>query len=136
MPASPWFFRWLMAPSARPPAALKAAGKRLWKDVTSGLTLRPDELAILAEAGKVADQIAALERAVARGTTLVPGSTGQPRLNPAIGELRLQRQALAALLARLDIPEDTGLPRGEWDGISASTRARMAARRRWGQRGA
>lgn len=119
--------------SPRAPSGLKATGKRLWAQVTNGLTFRPDELAILDQACRVADQVAALERVLAKSKSMIPGSTGQQVLHPAIAELRLQRSTLSTLLARLDIPEADG-DLSEWDGLTASQRARRAARARWDHR--
>lgn len=112
------------------PAGLGEAGKALWSSVTAGLTFRPDELAVLASACGVADQVAELEATLAASAPMVAGSKGQEVLHPAIPELRLQRQLLATLLARLDMPEEAG-EAGEWDGLTASQRARRAARARW-----
>lgn len=118
----------------RQPSGLKAAGKQLWSSVLEGLTLRPDEISIVAAAAKTADQVAALERHVAKSGIMIAGSMGQKVLNPTIPELRQQRQLLASLLARLDIPEaEEGAP-GEWDNLDASQRARKAARARWSRK--
>lgn len=116
--------------SQRPPAGLGKAGRALWRDVAHGLQLRSDERAILATAARTADQIAALEATVAVSEPMIPGSKGQEVLHPAIPELRLQRQLLATLLARIDVPESEGIG-GAWDGLSAAQRARQAARARW-----
>lgn len=114
-------------------AGFAAAGARLWREVTAGLELRPDELAILAAAARTADQIAALEQTVAASPPMIPGSKDQDVLHPAIPELRLQRQLLSTLLAKIDVPEHEGVG-GEWDGLTASSRARKAAAVRWGRR--
>lgn len=113
----------------RAPAGLGAKGKALWRTVTAGLRLRADELEILAAACRTADQIADLEAAIDK--TLVAGSRGQLVVHPAIPELRQQRQLLASLLGRLDLPEDRSGIGSEWDGLTSSQRARKAARARW-----
>ncbi len=117
--------------SQRAPTGLGVTGKRLWAAVTGGLTLRPDELAVLESAARTADQVAALERVVAGSPLMIPGSKGQEVLHPAIAELRLQRQLLAALLGRLDVPEAVDGIGSEWDSMTSSQRARKAARARW-----
>lgn len=98
--------------------------------MVKGLTFRPDELAILAAACRTADQIDLLERTLAKQPAMIAGSQGQKVLHPAIPEVRQQRQLLATLITRLDIPEAPGIG-GEWDGLSASSRARKAAAARW-----
>jgi len=124
-----------MAP--RGPAGLRAAGRRLWRAHTSDpdVSFRPDELATLALAARTADEIADLEAALAEAPRTVAGSKGQEIVHPVIPELRLQRQLLASLLARLRIPEpESGVP-GDWDNLSASDRGRRAAAVRWSRRG-
>jgi pyruvate/2-oxoglutarate dehydrogenase complex dihydrolipoamide acyltransferase (E2) component len=118
------------------PAEFGPAGQELWRQVIShgeeGLILRPDEAAVLATACRTADQITTLEATLARSPAMmIPGSKGQEILHPAIAELRLQRQLLAQLLGRLDVPEHLGDEDGEWDNLTASQRARKAARERW-----
>lgn len=125
------------------PADLKAAGLALWesvlqggdetgdddKDAPGGLTLRPDELAVLESACRTADLIADLQATIDASESMVTGSRGQSVLHPAIPEIRQQRQLLASLLAKLDIPEGDGLGAegSEWEGLSNSQRARKAA---------
>lgn len=41
---------------------------------------------------------------------LVAGSTGQPRVNPAVAELRSHRLALSRLLRELDLPAEALAP--------------------------
>jgi hypothetical protein len=104
----------------------------MWRSVTAGLVLRADELAILREACGVRDTIAALEEKLACAPVMLPGSRGQEVVNPAMPELRLQRQLLATLLARLDMPEqDAGTGAAEWENLGNSQRARKAALARW-----
>jgi hypothetical protein len=119
--------------SHRAPAGLSPVAKKLWKAVTEGLRMRPDELATLDAACRTADQIAALEAVVAASPPMIPGSKAQEVLHPAIPELRLQRQLLSQLLGRLDVPEagDGDGFAGEWDNLTSSQRARKAALARW-----
>lgn len=113
------------------PAGLGAAGVRLWVAVTAGLTLRADEYSLLEAACRCADQVEALDAVLASSGSMIAGSKGQQVLHPAIPELRQQRQVMASLLGRLDIPEGGDGLGTEWDGLSASQRARRAARARW-----
>ena len=126
-----------MSERPTPPAGLRAAGHELWSAHTADpdVTYRPDELAVLAEAAKVADVIARLEEALADGPVLLPGSRGQSRVSPVIIEARLQRGLLSALLGRLSIPDPASTEgvAGEWDTMTASERARRAAGARWGR---
>ena len=121
----------MSTPEQSPPLDLGRHGRELWERVTEGLTFRPDELEVLAQAARTADQLAALDALVAASPTVVKGSKGQSVLHPAIAEARLQRHLLATLLARLDVPEGEET---EWDGLSTSERGRKAARARWAAR--
>jgi hypothetical protein len=123
------------AEGPREPPGLGEAGRALWTAHAGwshdGATvdLRPDELAILATAARVADQVALLEAELAGAAMTVEGSKGQAVVNPLVPELRHQRALLATLLGRLDLPEVDGP--GAWDNLTASQRARKAARARW-----
>lgn len=118
----------------RAPKGLGPAGRRLWRDVHrpdadgSHLELRPDELTVLAAAARTADELVALEAALADAPTVTAGSKGQDRVHPLYGEVRAHRALLSTLLARLDIPEDA-----DDDGLrrARSWHARNAARARW-----
>lgn len=118
-----------------PPAGLEDAGQKLWSDVVmtedGAMVLRPDEAHVLEQACRCADRIAALAELLADVELVTVGSRGQAIMHPAIVEERMQRDLLAKLLGRLAIPEDD---EGEWDGLSASQRARRAARFRWDKR--
>lgn len=113
----------------RAPSGLGKPARALWRAVTAGLVLRADELAILETACRTRDQIASLEQLLVASPAAIEGSRGQQVLHPAIAELRLQRQLLAALLAKLDMPEAAGGT--AWDGLSTSARGRKAALHRW-----
>ncbi len=112
-----------------PPRELFKAGKKLWKAVgDDDLELRPDELAVLAEAAATKDTITALVAATAGAPAMVDGSRGQLIVHPGLQELRQQRQLLATLLRQLDIPDPDD--DDSWDGLTASARARKAALKR------
>lgn len=117
---------------ARTPARLSTAGKHLWRATVDEHELRPDELLLLEKACRTADDLGRLEVAMAREPLTTTGSTGQVRAHPLLAEIRGMRQLLAALLKQLAVPDN------EADSAVSSTtsRARAAARARWGQRGA
>jgi hypothetical protein len=114
------------------PVGLKTEGKRLWKAIAvDGLELRPDEQATLRAAAETADEIERLSKEAAAGEILVRGSQGQKVIRPSIQECRQQRALLASLLARLDLPEPGEDGDNPWDNLTASQRARKAARARY-----
>lgn len=111
-----------------PPRELGKAGRKLWKAVgDDDLELRPDELAVLAEAAATKDVIASLVAATEGAPAMVDGSRRQMIVHPGLQELRQQRQLLASLLRQLGIPD---LDDDSWDGLTASERARKAALKR------
>jgi hypothetical protein len=84
------------------------------------------EAAILAAACRQADDVAALEEAIAKQGVVVEGSQGQPRLSPLVTEARQGRLAVARLLGELDLADPDAEPRSaKW------RRARHAADARW-----
>lgn len=114
------------------PRDLGKAGKKLWKAVgDDDIELRPDELAVLAEAAATKDVITALAEATAGAPAMIEGSRNQQIVHPGLQELRQQRQLLASLLRQLGIPDADD--DGTWDGLSATQRARKAAGKRWGR---
>ena len=116
------------------PTKLGPAGRRLWRSIARRYELRPDEMALLEQAARTADDAAAIVEALRGEPAMVLGSAGQPVGHPLRRELRETRLQLSQLLARLDLPED-GSATG-WDHLSASQRARKAARVRWDRHGA
>jgi len=106
------------------PDGLGEQGRRLWADFTGEWEWNPDELANLAEACSVADQIQGLKDALAGQKVSVEGSRGQPVLNPLIPELRQQQALLSRLLARLVFP-------AEGPGESKSQMGSRLAMQRW-----
>ena len=119
--------------TARAPSGLGPAGRRLWREVTTAYTLRPDELAVLTEAARTADLVARLATSLEGAELTVPGSMGQPVANPLIAELRLQRRSFDALLRSLALPDQEGeVPGRDRNGRYTSTGARSAAIARWG----
>jgi phage terminase small subunit len=113
----------------RPPSDLepKGRGRRFWTKATSTYSFTDSELEILGEACRTLDEIAALRAAlVAEGVTAT-GSRGQPRVHPAVQEIRQARGELRRLVAALKLPAA--------DGKSTTTpksyKASQAARTRW-----
>jgi hypothetical protein len=119
--------------SRRPaaPAGLDLAGRALWKAVVSEFECNPAELALLGEACRVADRLAAIDAALRTAPLTVEGSTGQPRPNPLLGEARAQQRVLDQLVRGLALP----LP-AEYVGRRRSPSAREAAVARWSRDGA
>ena len=85
------------------------------------------ERELLIEVCRLMDECEALRQAVTDEGTTVPGSNGQPRVHPAIGELRQHRLALGRLLSQLALPDedDHALP------TPLQARGRAAAAKRW-----
>lgn len=91
----------------KPPTRLRAGGRRLWREVVDQWELRADELAELEQACRTVDLIAVMETELRGRDLIVRGSTGQDALNPLIPELRAQRATLAALLSKMQLPDET-----------------------------
>ncbi len=119
-------------PKPRAPAKLGRAGRALWRQMADRYELRPDEAAVLEQACRSADDCAVLAAALEGEPAMVVGSAGQPVAHPLRRELRGTRVLMSRLLAQIDTP-DSG---GAWDHLSASQRARKAARVRWDGHGA
>src|SRR5947207_3200946 len=115
------------------PIRLGPAGRAFWRAVVKVYEgLEPQERELLTQACSVLDVIAELEATVKADGVMLTGSQGQPVLNPAIGEARLQRAELRRLLDQLGLP-------GEEDSEAvpsspASRQARKAAMARWNRR--
>jgi hypothetical protein len=112
---------------SRVPAGLKAAGRRLWEEVTARFELEEHEARLLVEAARTVDVLELLDAAVRRDGPLVEGPQGE-RAHPGAVEARQQRIALARLLAALRLPDETdqrhgrGAPRGPYSLGPASRR--------------
>lgn len=112
-------------PSA--PAGLGTRGKGLWRRLVARYDFEQGELPLLEQACRALDDVTALEEVVAGEGMTVAGSRGQPRLNPAVAELRQSRQGFAKLIGALALPnEDDERPM-----TVAQRRAQRAANARW-----
>ena len=118
----------------RAPAGLRHRGRRLWHAVTDVYELSIAELEVLILAARGLDRIQTLEETLKDEPATVQGSNGQPRPHPLAAELRGEVILAAKLLAQLGLPDETA-EGSEWDGLSASARARKASRARWDNRG-
>lgn len=116
------------------PDDLDSAGKTLWLSIAGHYELRADEVAVLADACRTTDIIAAMDSAWAgEGRPMTSrGSQGQLVAYPLISELRQYRSARAALLRQLKLPDENSTDVG--GALSAKNRA--AANARWARRGA
>ncbi|WP_328893839.1 hypothetical protein [Streptomyces sp. NBC_00236] len=110
------------------PAGLGERGLKLWNDTLEELELDPDELLLLQEAGRLADEIDTMGAALAAGELLSKGSRGQPVANPLIREIRGHRLALSRILRQLGATRP-GEESGERS--TPSQRGRSAAMARW-----
>ncbi len=108
------------------PDGLGVAGAELWARFVPSLVFEQREEAVLVQACRQADDLAALEAAVAIAGAIVEGSRGQRRMNPVITELRQGRLALARLLGMLKLPDEDGRPM-----TARQERAQRAAFSRW-----
>lgn len=110
------------------PDGLEDGGLRLWCAITDVYELRPDELALLAEACRTQDLIDQLAEALAESGPIVEGSKGQSRVSTVAVELRQQRVTLGRLLGQIGIPEESGsVPQQS----ARSRHAQRAASVRW-----
>ncbi len=109
------------------PADLGARGRKFWRTTMAGFELSDVETELLVECARLLDECESLRNAVDEEGVTVAGSTGQPRVHPALGELRQHRLALGRLLAQLALPDvaDDKLP------SPAQVRGRKAAQSRW-----
>jgi hypothetical protein len=90
------------------PSELGERGSALWDDVTSAYSLRPDELAILADAAHEADVIERLKAEFETRELITKGSMGQDVAAPHVSEIRQHRATLATLLGKLRLPDEGG----------------------------
>lgn len=110
-----------------PPAAPVGLGERglkLWRDTLEELELDPDELLLLEEAARLADELDQMGVLLANSSLLSTGSRGQQVANPLIREIRGHRLALSRILRQLGA---TRPGEDEQERLSPSQRGRKAA---------
>lgn len=103
-------------PVPKPPADLKASGRKLWRSVLGGFDLDEHELTLLREASRTADLLDDLQAQLAADGVMSSSSQGV-RIHPAAVELRQQRIAFARLLTALRVPsgeESEGATETRW----------------------
>lgn len=110
------------------PTGLGERGSALWDSVTSRYGLRPDELAILADACHEADIIERLKAEFATRDLITTGSMGQDVAAPHVSEIRQHRATLSALLSKLRLPDDDSAAPS---GAGASEAGRALVNQRW-----
>ena len=108
------------------PAGLGLAGRALWKAAHAEFVFHAVELALLTEVCHLVDRLAAIQAELATAPLMVEGSTGQPRVNPLLGEARAQQRVLDQLARGLALP----LP-DERVGRRRSPTAKENAMARW-----
>ncbi len=115
--------------TVRAPKGVKGRGGKLWRELQDVLEFDPHETELLVEACRVVSRIEQLENAVNEHGVMVPGSTGQLVVNPAVLEQRQQQATLARImtLLNIDLHPDAGVA-----SVSLiSQQARRAAEARW-----
>lgn len=114
------------------PDDLGEAGKDLWvgivADLEEGWRFDAREIALLAEAGRVADDLAELDAAIDRDGRTVAGSRGQTVIHPGIAEGRQLRALLLRLLSSLEMVDPIAAVRSA---TPEQARKRKAAAARW-----
>jgi len=115
------------------PDNLDARGSALWTQITGRYSLRPDELAILADACHEADIIELLKAEFETSDLRTTGSMGQDVIAPHVSEIRQHRNTLKVLLAQLRLPDEDG---GKASGDTASDAGRALVNQRWRPRSA
>ena len=101
----------------------------MWRSVLERYELSPSELALLAQAARVADLVERLDVALLDESLTVTGSTGQPKAHPLLAASAEQRRLLETLLNALSLP----MP-NEIEGRRRSPSATAAAQARWRER--
>lgn len=125
----------MTARKSRKPAGLGPEGARLWGEMVAEMAedgLVPDarERRWLLDACREADMVADLMAALEGESRVVRGSQGQPVAHPLIGELRLHRQVLGGLLARVSTADPRDAAGSGSRTTSTSARAAALARHR------
>ena len=119
----------------RPPKALGAPGRALWRSILGDLgeswELDAREFELLGRACRCADELAQLEAAVDRDGATVEGSRGQTVAHPALSEARQLRLVQLRLLGAIEMVDPVEAKRSA---TPAQAQARKAAEARWARR--
>lgn len=107
------------------PAGLGDAGSQLWSDVSGKYTLRADEKVTLEAACRASDRVERMRAELGDAVTAT-GSMGQVVVHPLIPEIRAHESQVAALLAKLKLPDDPSV-----EGGARVSQQRAAAQSRW-----
>ncbi len=111
------------------PEHLGTKARRLWEDISGKYELRADEMRVLEDACREVDLVERLELELRDAPLMVRGSQGQQVASPLVSELRQHRTVVAALLAKLKLPDEDGRA-----AASVSEKARAAVNARWQRR--
>jgi len=106
---------------------LDVRGRAFWDVVQDRYEFDPHETEVLLEVCRTLDVIERLAAVVDRDGVMTVGSTGQPVVNGAVGELRQQQAAAARLLAQLNLD---AVELGQVL-TARQASARAAAQKRW-----
>jgi len=112
----------------RPPAGLKVAGKRLWRDVLAEFVPNAAELALLEQLCLTVDELAEMKADLSEMGLVVMGSRNQPRTNPLIPVIAAHRKLVDQLVTALGVPlpgESVGRRRSAAAKQSIDTRNRQ-----------
>jgi hypothetical protein len=88
----------------QPPESLDEPGRRLWSAILDEYELQPHELELLEAACHVADTVHQLQGHIGEHGLMAVTARGEPKISPALGELRRQQQLFARLLVALRVP--------------------------------
>lgn len=114
------------------PKGFGPSGRALWKRIVKGvppeLELDERELEALRLAARQADDLAALEKVIAKEGVTSTGSAGQRIVHPAVTEARQARLAIGRLLNEVRFPDPEGVLLN-----GTGRHAQSAANTRWGR---
>jgi len=117
------------SPPPSAPSGLAKAGRALWQQVTRRYALRIDELRILEEAARTADELATINAALVGAPAMVPGPRGRQQPNPLLAEARRHRAIYFRALAALGLGGAEDVRDG--DTRERSSAGRALAKQRW-----
>jgi Phage terminase, small subunit len=111
------------------PPGLRARGARFWQGTLTAFTLEAGEAELLAETCRALDLLDDLRAVIERDGLTITTAADQPRMHPAVAELRSTRLLVGRLLAQLKLPDTDGEAMID---SPLSARGRAAAHSRWG----